>query len=234
MMKAMILAAGFGKRMLPLTETRPKPLLEVDSKALIVHIIERLAKAGFKELVINTAYLGQQIEWALGDGEKFGVSIEYSKEFQPLETGGAIVKALPLLGEAPFLLVNGDIFTDYPFEQLRESQPKFAHLVLASTPSYRMSGDFDLADSYCRNSESPEYTYTGVGVYNPKFFTDDLSHMTVGDSFALGPELRKACEHSAVTGEFYAGQWHDIGTPQRLEELNQLQTNIKNNDGSDS
>lgn len=214
-MKAMILAAGYGKRMLPLTENCPKPLLTVGGRALIEHHLLHLAAAGFHEIVINTAYLGSVIETQLGDGQRYGVAIEYSREGEPKETAGAIIHALPLLGTEPFLLVNGDVYTDYNFQALAELQPDYAHVVLTNKPSYLEQGDFDLIAQQLSNAARP-YTYTGIGVYNPQPFTQ----LTSDAPLALGPWLRENAAKGRISGELYQGQWYDVGTPQRLQELN--------------
>ncbi len=227
-MKAFILAAGLGTRMRPLTDTTPKPLLKAGGKALIDYHIERLAEAGIKDIVINTAHLGEQIEAHLGNGKSFGVQIQYSREDQPLETGGAITHALNLLGSEPFLLVNGDVFTDFPFSSLIEdslnedslikNKPDFAHLILVPIPAFKSQGDFGLDNGLLKNAKHPKYTYAGIGVYNPHYF----QQFDRGDSFALGPLLKQEAEHGRVSAQLYQGLWMDIGTPERLAELDTL------------
>jgi MurNAc alpha-1-phosphate uridylyltransferase len=213
-MKAMILAAGRGNRMRPLTDHTPKPLLPAGGKPLIQHHIERLAAAGFRELVINHAHLGQLIEDGLGDGSRFGVSIAYSGEGQPLETGGGIFKALPLLGPDPFLAVNGDIWTDIPFDGLALADGDLAHLVLVENPSHNAHGDFALRDGRIQADGEPCFTFSGVGVYSRELFAG-----CVPGTFPLAPLLRAAMEDGRVSGQLHRGHWYDIGTPARLAEL---------------
>lgn len=214
-MKAMILAAGKGERMRPLTLTTPKPLLSAGGKRLIEYHLQALAQAGFTEVVINHAWLGQQIEDYLGDGARYGVAIEYSRETEPLETGGGIRQALPLLGDAPFLVVNGDIWTDYDFTQLRGPLAGQAHLVLVDNPAHHPNGDFTLLEGQVR--DQPGLTYSGIAVLDPALF-DGHGETT----FKLAPLLRRAMDVGQVTGEHYRGQWIDVGTPQRLSDLDRL------------
>ncbi len=223
-MKAFILAAGYGTRMRPLTDHRPKPLLPIAGKPMIQYHIERLQQSGISELVINTAYLGEQIENLLGDGSQFGVSIAYSHEGTPLETGGAIVHARDLLGTEPFLLVNGDIYTDYPFQALFQKSPEVAHLILVDTPAFKQTGDFGLAGDRLTSGAEKPYTYAGIGVYNPAAFTQ----YAAGESFALGPFLRQQSQLRRVTAEVFNGHWMDIGTPQRLQAID---AQIRNQNG---
>jgi len=214
MIRAMILAAGRGERMRPHTDTCPKPLLEVGGRALIEWHLLRLAAAGVSEVVINHAYLGQQIVERLGDGGRYGLSLTYSAEGElGLETLGGIVKALPLLGDAPFMVVNGDIWTDYPFERLLLRAPAVsrAHLVLVDNPPHNLSGDFELADGSLVASGRPRLTFAGIGIYHPTFFDE-----TPGVAAPLGPKLHRAIAAGGITGEHYRGNWNDIGTPQRL------------------
>lgn len=218
-MKAMILAAGKGERMRPLTDHTPKPLLEVGGRPLIEHHILRLADAGFRELIINVSHLGEQIIEFCGDGSRWGVTIQISAEDEPLETAGGIVNALPLLGDQPFLLVNGDVWTDYSFGRLRDLMlpgPAGAHLVLVDNPPQHPCGDFRLRDGYVMELADGEVglTYSGVGVYSRGFFHD----VPEGKS-PLRPLLGKAIENNALTGEHYAGDWEDVGTPERLALL---------------
>lgn len=214
-MKAMILAAGKGERMRPLTLTTPKPLLAVGGKRLIEYHLLALAQAGFGEVVINHAWLGQQIEDYLGDGARYGLAIEYSREAEPLETGGGIRHALPLLGNEPFLVVNGDIWTDYDFTQLRGPLAGQAHLVLVDNPAHHPDGDFTLVEGQVR--DQPGLTYSGIAVLDPSLFDDQ------GDTaFKLAPLLRRAMAVGQVTGEHHRGHWIDVGTPQRLTELDHL------------
>jgi MurNAc alpha-1-phosphate uridylyltransferase len=215
-MRAMILAAGRGNRMRPLTDRVPKPLLRVGGKPLIQYHIERLAAAGIRELVINYAHLGQQIESALGDGSRFGVSIRWSAEGEgrALETGGGIFKALPLLGDAPFLVVNGDIWTDIPFDGLSLAEGDLAHLVLVENPDHNARGDFALSSGRVGIEGEPRHTFSGVGVYSPELFIG----CTPG-AFPLAPILREAMSMDRVGGRLHRGEWWDIGTPERLAEL---------------
>jgi len=221
-MKAMILAAGLGTRMRPLTDHCPKPLLDVAGKPLIVRHIERLAAAGFRELVINTAHLGQMIEEALGDGATWGVHIQYSREPQPLETAGGILKALPLLGDAPFLVINGDIWTDFPLATLQQGLPAdvLAHLVLVDNPDHHPQGDFALCNGRVQpRSAAQGLTFSGLSVLSPALFAAWLTR--AGEAFPLREVLLPAMQRGAVCGEHYKGYWLDVGTPQRLEQLAQ-------------
>jgi MurNAc alpha-1-phosphate uridylyltransferase len=216
-MKAMILAAGRGERMRPLTDHTPKPLLQAGGKPLIVWHIERLAQAGFRELVINHAHLGRQIEEALGRGERWGVRISYSDEGEALETAGGIANALPLLGDRPFLVVNGDVYTDYDFQRLR-SQPMegvAAHLVLVDNPPQHPAGDFGLADGKLVEQGEERLTFSGIGVYRPEFFAS----VAPGARAKLAPLLFAALASGQVTAEHYRGVWVDVGTPERLQAL---------------
>ncbi len=214
-MRAMILAAGRGRRMRPLTDEIPKPLLRVGGRALIEHQIERLRDAGFRELVINTAWLGEQIEQALGDGAALGVSIQYSREEQPLETAGGIVQALPLLGDEPFAVVNGDIFSDYDPARLPRTPDGLAHLVLVDNPEHNARGDFGLDDNGRIDENAPHrFTFAGIGLYRPELFTG----LDTGER-KLAPLLHAAAERGEVTGERHTGAWLDVGTPERLEQL---------------
>ena len=221
-MKAMILAAGLGTRMRPLTDHCPKPLLDVAGKPLIVRHIERLAAAGFRELVINTAHLGQMIEDALGDGAAWGVSICYSRELQPLETAGGIVNALPLLGDAPFLVINGDIWTDFPLATLQQGLPAdvLAHLVLVDNPDHHPQGDFVLRDGCVMpRGEAQGLTFSGLSVLSPALFA--AWRARAGEALPLREVLLPAMQNGAVHGEHYKGYWLDVATPQRLEQLAQ-------------
>lgn len=216
-MKAMILAAGRGERMRPLTDTLPKPLVEVRGKPLIVWHVEKLAACGFKEIVINIAHLGYKIPQYLGDGSSWHVEIKYSDEQNEgaLESAGGIIKALPLLGDEPFLVVNGDVFCDYDFDANFDLGEKLAHLILVPNPEHNPHGDFGLDGSLVLNEADTKYTFSGIGYYTPKFFAT----MKYGKS-ALAPLLREACDKKRVNGALYHGIWHDIGTLQRLELIN--------------
>ena len=226
-MKAMILAAGRGERMRPLTDQMPKPLLRVGGKPLIAWHIENLARAGITQLVINHAHLGQQIEQTLGDGSRFGVPILYSPEHPvPLETGGGIAHALHLLGDQPFAVINGDIWCDYDFQCLASQSEilagsnDLAHLVLVNNPSHHPEGDFGLQNGRVTDG-MPKLTFSGIGLYKPELF----SHLDRNAAAPLAPLLRKQIAMGRVSGEHHAGRWLDIGTPQRLAELdNELRT----------
>ena len=221
-MKAMILAAGRGERMRPLTDHTPKPLLQVGGKALIVWHLENLAKAGFKEVVINHAHLGAQIESALDDGSKWNLHIQYSPEVIALETAGGIANALPLLTDnganpQPFLVVNGDAFTDFDFATIQLAQDKLAHLVLIDNPPQHPNGDFSIENGLLAHSALHKYTFSGVGVYHPDLFNG----IAQGEAAKLAPLLRQAMDKNKASAEYYQGIWHDIGTPERLNALNE-------------
>jgi len=212
-MKAMILAAGLGQRMLPLTEHTPKPLLKVGGQCLIEYHLHRLRDAGIVDVVINHAYLGEQIEQTLGDGTKYGLSIQYSPEPDRLETGGGIFNALPLLG-SPFIVVNADVWTDYPFVQLQKPLSGLAHLVLVDNPAHNQKGDFALKHEYVHAQGDQYYTFSGIGVYGAELFQG-----CEPGAFPLAPLLRRAMDQQRVSGVVYSGQWVDIGTPERLLQL---------------
>jgi len=226
--KAMILAAGEGRRMQPLTLTTPKPLLCVHGVPLIEHHIQRLVAAGITDIIINTAYLGAKIHAALGDGQRLCAKIRYSHEGETgLETAGGIRRALPLLGAEPFILVNADIYTDYDYRQLLAPRQTPAHLVMVNNPPQHPKGDFRLEYGLVRNplNHSNEHqhehlgstilTYTGIARFHPHFFRD-----IPPGKHPLAPLLRQAAEHGQISGEHYPGEWHDIGTPERLDALN--------------
>lgn len=218
-MKAMILAAGKGERLRPLTLHTPKPLVRAAGVPLIEYHLRALAAAGFNELVINHAWLGQQIEDHLGDGSRFGVSIRYSPEGEPLETGGGIFKALPLLGDEPFLVVNGDIFTDYAFAQLRKPLAGLAHLVLVDNPAHHPQGDFLLAGGQVSDGQGTgeRLTYSGLAVLSPQLFEG-----CEPGAFKLAPLLRQAMARGLVSGERHAGRWIDVGTHERLADVERV------------
>ncbi|MBT8062435.1 MAG: nucleotidyltransferase family protein [Xanthomonadales bacterium] len=212
-MRAMILSAGRGERLRPLTDTTPKPLVEVAGKPLLFYHLERLAGAGFREIVINLAHLGKQITDAVGDGSRWGLNVHYSQEPDgALETGGGIAQARPLLGTAPFLVVNGDIWTDFPFIRLRAVKCDFAHLVLVPVPPGKNDGDFHLDGARVRNSGSPSHTFSGISVYHPRLFES-----APGGRWSIVPLLRETVDRQFVSGELYNGRWHDTGTPESLE-----------------
>ena len=214
-MKAMILAAGRGERMRPLTDHTPKPLLLVGGKPLIVWHIERLAKAGFKEILINHAHLGSQIESMLKEGSAWGVNIQYSPEASALETAGGIANALPLLGRDPFLVVNGDVFTEIDFAHLALNPQYLAHLVMVDNPPQHPQGDFALIGDRLMVDGVSKLTFSGVGVYHPDLFVT----VKPGEAAKLAPLLKEAMNKGLVTGQYYQGLWHDIGTPERLDAL---------------
>lgn len=216
-MKAMILAAGRGERMRPLTDKTPKPLLHVKNKPLIVHHIERLASLGFKDIIINIAHLGYMIPEALGDGSRWGINILYSDEQNSgaLESAGGIIKALPFFGDETFLVVNGDVYCDYEFEPEFDLKENLAHLVLVKNPKHNLDGDFALNGDIVLNDADEKFTFSGIGYYSPKLF-----HGLTSKKSALAPLLRKTIEQSRISGNLHVGIWHDIGTPQRLEDIN--------------
>lgn len=219
----MILAAGRGERMRPLTDHTPKPLLTIGGKPLIVQLIEQLRTAGFSELVINHAHLGAQIEAALGDGRRWGVQIRYSAEEEALETAGGIAKALSLLGDAPFIAVNGDVHCEFDFGRLREHELRgdLCHLILVDNPPQHPRGDFHLREGRVRNSGEPMLTFSGIGLYRPEMFAD----IEPGAKAALAPLLRAACDRDQVGGSHHSGGWHDVGTPERLAQLDAISRN---------
>jgi MurNAc alpha-1-phosphate uridylyltransferase len=231
-MKAFILAAGRGERMRPLTDHTPKPLLVAGGKPLIVWHLERLAAAGFREIVINHAHLGSLIEQTLGDGSQWGLHIQYSPEPPgALETAGGIATALPLLGSESFLVVNGDVYCDINFSRFSALTVTDAHLVMVENPVHHTGGDFSLLPSPASGGgaggESPQrviyangeqtFTYAGIGVFSPSFFAD----VKAGTVMKLRPLLDAAIAAGTLTGERFAGRWVDVGTPQRLAELDQ-------------
>ncbi|MFB4392400.1 MULTISPECIES: N-acetylmuramate alpha-1-phosphate uridylyltransferase MurU [unclassified Pseudomonas] len=218
-MKAMILAAGKGERMRPLTLHTPKPLVKLAGQPLIEYHLNALARAGFTEVVINHAWLGQQIEEHLGDGSRFGLAIHYSPEGEPLETGGGIFKALPLLGNAPFLLVNGDIWSDFEFAGLRRPLQGLAHLVLVDNPEHHDRGDFRLDGGQVADGDDAPgtLTFSGISVIDPALFDGCQP-----GAFKLAPLLRQAMASGKVSGEHHRGHWVDVGTLERLAEAERL------------
>ena len=220
----MILAAGRGERMRPLTDLTPKPLLQVGGKPLIVWHVERLREAGFTRIVINHAHFGQQIEDALGNGAAFGVSIVYSREGTALETAGGIATALPLLDAEVFPVVNGDIYTEFDFSRLAEPMHKIragrdsAHLVLVDNPTHHAQGDFALVEGRVMNEGQPKLTFSGVGVYHCGLFAG----IDAGVKAPLAPLLRETILLGRVSGEHDSGRWVDVGTPERLRELDAM------------
>jgi MurNAc alpha-1-phosphate uridylyltransferase len=229
-MNALIFAAGLGERMRPLTDRTPKPLLAVAGKPLIVWHLEKLAAVGVRNVVVNTSWLAEQFPYTLGDGSRWGMRVRYSYEgASPLETGGGMWNALPLLDGAPnepFIAVNGDIWTDYDFERLPLDPSGDAHLVLVDNPAHHPDGDFALDEDLVRNDGPQRLTFSGIGVYRPALL--DRWRTIVGDApgartmpprFKLAPLLRAAMADERVTGEHHRGEWTDVGTPQRLAEL---------------
>jgi MurNAc alpha-1-phosphate uridylyltransferase len=212
----MILAAGRGERMRPLTDATPKPLLEVGGRPLITWLIEALARAGFRDLVINVSHLGARIESALADGRRWNVQIRYSHEEEALETAGGIANALPLLGPEPFVVVNGDVHTDFDFATLHApAQSDLAHLVLIDNPSHHPAGDFVLEDGRVVLDGAHKYTFSGIGVYRPALFAD----VVAGTKHQLAAVLKPNIVAGRVSGEHYSGRWCDVGTPERLKAL---------------
>ncbi len=216
-MKAMILAAGRGERMRPLTDHMPKPLLEVRGKPLLVRHMQKLSACGIKEIIINIAHLGYKIPELLGDGSLWDVHITYSDEQQEgaLESGGGIIKALPLLGDETFLVVNGDVFCDYNFENDFDLGDDLAHLILVPNPNHNPHGDFGIINSRLLADAEEKYTFSGIGYYSHKLF-EGLSI----EKQALAPILRKAIAKDKIGGTLWEKIWHDIGTPERLREIN--------------
>ncbi len=217
--KAMILAAGRGERMRPLTDSIPKPLLEVAGRPLIQHHIEALVQAGIQELVINHAHLGHLVEDFLGDGQRFGCRITYSPEGhgRALETGGGIFKVLDWFEGLPFLVVNGDIWTDMAYEEMDISEEFDAHLVMVDNPSHNPEGDFMLTDNLISETGSAKLTFSGIGIYQPRLFKDCQP-----GKFPLAPLLKQAMSGGRVSGEKYSGRWIDVGTPERLKKINEM------------
>lgn len=213
---AMILAAGRGERLRPLTDTTPKPLLQVRGRPLIEHHVLGLARAGIERIVINLAWLGTQIREYLGDGARFGLAISYSEERpQVLETGGGIFRALPGLLPGPFAVVNGDIFSDYPFARLQISVASDAHLILVPNPPQHRQGDFGLEQGWAISSAAEQYTFAGIAVYRAEFFAGCIDGV-----FPLKPLLLRSMAARRCAAELYTGVWQDVGTPQRLQALN--------------
>ena len=215
----MILAAGLGERMKPLTLHTPKPLLKVAGKHLIEYSIESLVSAGITDIIINYAHLGEQFPEALGNGERYGAKISYSPEDDgPLETAGGIINALPLLGNEPFIIVNGDIWCDYPFKKLIQNQKalksSLCHLVLVENPEHNKNGDFAINSEALSERGEVKFTYSGIGIYHPKLF----SGLEV-QAMRLKPLLQQAIALNKATGELYTGDWSDVGTVERLNDL---------------
>ena len=217
-MKAMILAAGKGERMRPFTDQIPKPLLEVAGKPLIVWHLEKLAKANFEEVIINHAYLGEMIEAYIGDGSRWNLKITYSREGSPLETAGGIKKALPLIGDQPFLVINADIYTDFNFATIknRNLNDCKGHLVMVKNPKQHPDGDFFLQNNQIELEGKERLTFSGIAIYQPKIFED----INIEPVAKLAPILKKLIGAKCISGEAYQGLWFDVGTPERLNEVN--------------
>ena len=214
-MKAMVLAAGRAERMRPLSDTTPKPLLRAGGRPLIVHVLERLARAGIRDIVVNLSWLGGEIRAVLGGGAAYGVRIAYSEEGPvPLETGGGIFKAMPLLGPEPFLVVNGDVYSDFDFASLRLEEAADARIVLVPNSPHHPRGDFGLDGDAVVERDWERYTYSGIGVYRPELFAGCQA-----GRFPLRPLLVRAIAARRLRGELYRGLWIDVGTPERLAEL---------------
>lgn len=214
-MRAMILAAGRGERLRPLTDNIPKSLVEVHGRSLLERHLDNVRRAGVRAAVINLGWLGDQIVARVGSGERYGLKVIYSQEGDDiLETGGGIHNALPKLGSDPFLVVNADIFTDMPIPDQRLGENALGHLVMVPTPDYREHGDFDIDDGLIRNRQEPTLTFSGVAIYRPEFF-----HGCEAGRFPLAPMLREAADRGQLTGSLYEGRWADVGTPERLAAL---------------
>lgn len=214
-MKAMILAAGRGERLRPLTDTIPKPLIRVAGKSLIEYHLENLAHAGFNDIVINTAWLADIIHKQLGNGKNYGVTIRYSDEGTALETAGGIIHALPLLGDGPFLVVNGDIWCKLDFSTLPKLDDNMqAHLVLVNNPDHNVKGDFALQNQLIKNTGQPMYTFSGIGIYHASFFAEQKA-----GPCPLAPIIRNKCEQGLVSGQHFTGAWTDVGSIERLHAL---------------
>ncbi len=227
-MKALIYAAGLGERMRPLTDHTPKPLLQAGGKPLIAWHLEKLAGMGVREVVINTSWLAEQFPQTLGDGERWGLRLSYSYEGPtPLETGGGMHHALPLLGDAPFLAINGDIWTDYEFSRLPREPRGEAHLVMIDNPAHNPNGDFTLdSDGLLHSTGDAPLTFSGIGVYRPSLLADwrgiigkSAGAEELPPRFKLAPLLRAAMSAGKISGEYHGGRWTDVGTPQRLAQL---------------
>lgn len=227
MTTAMILAAGRGERLRPATDSTPKPLLRVGGAALIEHHLLALSRAGVGEVVINHSHLGERIVAALGDGARYGVHIRYSPEPEALETGGGIKRALPLLGNAPFLVVNADIWTEFPYGRLLTPLDGLARLVLVDSPAHHPRGDFDLRGG--RVTNAPRLTFAGIGLYDPQLFA-----RCEAGRFPLAPLLRDAADRGLVEGLYYDGTWVDVGTAERLAEADRIAgLRLERDSGSD-
>lgn len=220
-MKCMLLAAGLGERLRPITDKIPKALVEIAGKPLIEYHLNRLKKAGFNEVVINISHLGAKIKQHLGNGSRFDLQITYSKEENPLETAGGIINALPLLGEKPFLVINADIWCEHTLSFANLSQDKLAHLVLVENPEHNSDGDFAYEFGKIYNTGKNRLTFSGMGIYNPKLFSDFTA-----EKLSLAPILRDAIDEQLVSAELFTGKWFDIGTQERLAETERYVSKI--------
>jgi MurNAc alpha-1-phosphate uridylyltransferase len=215
-MVAMILAAGRGERLRPITDSTPKALVEVAGTSLLEQHLQRLAAAGIESVVINLGWLGEQIVARIGSGRQFGLQVSYSPEYgNILDTGGGIRRALPIIGRAPFWVINADIHTDIALPEIKLEADSLAHLVLVPTPPHKAAGDFELRDGKVRNSPRQDLTYSGMAFYRPEFFDKSGA-----GRFSVVPLLRAAADRGQIEGSLYAGVWHDVGTPERLAALN--------------
>jgi MurNAc alpha-1-phosphate uridylyltransferase len=215
--KAMILAAGRGERLRPLTDSLPKSLVEVRGKSLLERHLKNIRDAGIVDVVINLGWLGDKIVERVGSGSEYGLNVEYSPEGENiLETGGGIHNALPMLGDEPFLVVNADIYTDMPVPDVTLEDNMVGHLVLVRSPSYRDGGDFDIEDGLVQNGVSRPLTFSGVSIYRPEFFDDCKA-----GRFSIVPMLREAADARCLQGSLYEGHWADVGTPERLQAVNE-------------
>lgn len=216
-MRAMILAAGRGDRLRPLTDEIPKSLIEVRGESLLERHLENVRSAGIETVVINLGWLGDKIVERVGSGKRYGLEVLYSQEGDNiLETGGGIHKALPMLGADPFLVVNADIYTDMPVPDMQLADDHLGHLVMVPTPDYREHGDFDIEAGLVRNGDKAAYTFSGVAIYRPEFFDG-----CEAGRFPLAPMLREAADRRALSGSLYRGIWADVGTPERLAQVNE-------------
>ncbi|MHA7840293.1 MAG: nucleotidyltransferase family protein [Gammaproteobacteria bacterium] len=218
-MKAMILAAGAGSRMGKLTQHTPKPLLPVNGKPLLVHLIEKIAAAGFSEIVLNVYHFPEQFQHCLGNGDAWGIPITLSYEETLLGPAGGVINALPLLGDNPFLVISGDIWTNYPLHTLRLEEECVAHCILVPNPIYHQQGDFALtANGFLSLQENPRYTYGNIGLFTKAFFKDSEGIKE------FAPLFKRAIEQNKISGDLYHGLWHNVGTPEQLDALNTMGT----------
>ena len=215
-MVAMILAAGRGERLRPVTDTTPKALVEVGGISLLEQQLTRLADAKIETVVINLGWLGEHIAERIGSGHKYGLQVTYSPEYDNiLDTGGGIKRALPLIGNTPFWVINADIYTDMTLSKIDLDPDSLAHLVLVPTPAHKENGDFELRDGRVRNSDNQDLTFSGIAFYRPEFFAE-----SEGGRFSVVPLLRAAADRGQLQGNLFKGVWHDVGTPGRLDALN--------------